>query len=83
MLQINAVHQGSEKSLNVKAAWHLVAKMYIIRDIYRQSRLAAQQTTNTEHRDKDKTGKVHSTIHIENRERKVLMLCDPTNSDER
>ena len=71
MLQINAVHQGSEKSLNVKAAWHLVAKMFIIRDIYRQSRLAAEQTTNTEHRDK------------ENRERKVLMLCDPTHLDER
>ena len=75
MLQINAVHQGSEKSLNVKAAWHLVAKMFIIRDIYRQSRLAAEQTTNTEHRDKDK--------HNENRERKVLMLCDPTHLDER
>ena len=63
-MQINAVHQGSEKSLNVKAAWHLVAKMFIIRDIYRQSRLAAEQTTNTEHRDKDKTGRVHSTIYI-------------------
>ena len=64
-MQINAVHQGSEKSLNAKAAWHLVAKMFIIRDIYRQSRLAAEQTTNTEHRDKDKTGWVQSTLKTE------------------
>ena len=55
MLQINAVHQGSEKSLNVKAAWHLVAKMFIIRDIYRQSRLAGLQTTNnSKHKQKGK-----------------------------
>lgn len=33
MLQINVVHHGSEKSLNVKATRHLVAKMFIIQDI--------------------------------------------------